>query len=476
MVLVLGPGDQPPHPDELLDYMDYRGVAEEIDLKALHSGVVDLGKQLHPSGKKGRALFLPSNLLTEHCAIFGSTGRGKTAGIIIPWIKALLRQGYSVVTIDIVGNLLDELRNEAHKLGRRFWYWDTVNYCSDSWNWLSEINPDSRADLDRSIYSLLGKPFPGQDPFFRERDERYLRTLIRIAQTIYSYKVKPRDLYRIVADPNLLLNLFRQYPKIQQYAVDIPDLLSSNLGDRNKTISSLFNKLSIFNDSQISQITESNSFLISDIDSQSTLLLIKSDFNNSGSEQLTGLMLSQLFSHVNQRFNAKTNSINSSVPLYFAIDESPRLKDKINYADLLAVARNAKVGICLAAQDISNFDTEQNSILTNCNTIISLKGNSPEIAEWLSRKMGQRKQKQTRLSQKRSWIDDWKDMDRGESLLNILFHNMSIHPVSVDIVDVPVLGNREIMHLPMGKYPAVVWNSKISSKPFLVDLDLSGRT
>ncbi|MFB8793026.1 MAG: hypothetical protein U7126_02055 [Microcoleus sp.] len=45
----------------------------------------------------------------------------------------------------------------------------------------------------------------------------------------------------------------------------------------------------------------------------------------------------------------------------------------------------------------------------------------------------------------------------------------------VDTVEVPVLGDREIMHPPVGHYPAVVLASPVTSKPFMVELDTAVR-
>jgi hypothetical protein len=36
---------------------------------------------------------------------------------------------------------------------------------------------------------------------------------------------------------------------------------------------------------------------------------------------------------------------------------------------------------------------------------------------------------------------------------------------------VPVLGEREIMHLPFGRFAAVVHSRQVSDRPFIVDLE-----
>ena len=85
--------------------MDYRGVAEEKEVQQLSQGVVSLGRYLHPNNRQGEELFLSADVLKRHCAVIGKTGVGKTEGVIVPWAIGLLKNGHSVVTVDVVGNL-----------------------------------------------------------------------------------------------------------------------------------------------------------------------------------------------------------------------------------------------------------------------------------------------------------------------------------------------------------------------------------
>ncbi|MEO0014803.1 MAG: hypothetical protein RLZZ535_3192 [Cyanobacteriota bacterium] len=108
-----------------------------------------MGRYLHSDGKLGAELFLSSGLLKRHSVVIGRTGVGKTESIIKPWAISLLKQGASVIVVDVVGNLRQELSQVTKKLGIRLWYWDSCNpEQSQSWNWLRELDLDDENQLE----------------------------------------------------------------------------------------------------------------------------------------------------------------------------------------------------------------------------------------------------------------------------------------------------------------------------------------
>ncbi|MEG4917455.1 hypothetical protein [Microcoleus sp. B7-D4] len=89
--------------------------------------------------------------------------------------------------------------------------------------------------------------------------------------------------------------------------------------------------------------------------------------------------------------------------------------------------------------------------------------------------MGKRREQQLRINQQRTLADDFRDVDSGKSFFGVVLDSMFSSATGVDTVEVPVLGDREIMHPPVGHYPAVVLASPVTSKPFMVELDTAVR-
>ena len=191
----LCPGDSPDKALGNQDAMDYRGTAMEKELGALKQSGVPIGRFLHPKGQSSAPMKLPIEMLQRGCAVIGPTGAGKTEGIVLPWITALLQQGASVVTCDVKGDLFDRLLPEAKKVGARVWYWNISDPArSMSWNWFDAIQ-DYR-DIEAATLSILGRPKPNDNqPFFYERDYRWLRALINITKQAYKHSHSRSSVY-----------------------------------------------------------------------------------------------------------------------------------------------------------------------------------------------------------------------------------------------------------------------------------------
>ncbi len=362
---VLCPGDSPEKALGNQDAMDYRGTATEKELVALKQNGVPIGRFMHPKGKPTTSLKLPVEMLQRGCAVIGPTGSGKTEGIVLPWITALLQQGASVVTCDVKGDLFDKLLPETRKLGVRLWYWNISDPArSMSWNWFEAIQ-DYR-DIEAATQSILGKPKPNDNqPFFYERDYRWLRSLINITKQAYKHTALPCYLYALLIDQNALGNLFKQSPAIQHLASDVSDMLSFSPDEHSKAVSGLLNALHLFNTPPIRHITERSDFNLNEINDAPTLLIIGAALaDGHASEVMSGMFINQMNNYVYRRLSAAQPT---TFPLYFILDEAARLKERINYEEMLSVVRSAKVGVCLASQDVSQFGEarQQSAILSN---------------------------------------------------------------------------------------------------------------
>jgi type IV secretion system protein VirD4 len=452
--LILGPGDPPPRADRIQDYWDYRGVAEERELSQLFQGTVSLGVYWHPKKGPGRPLYLPAELLYRNCAVIGPPGSGKTEGVIIPWILELLSSGYSVVTVDIKGDLLDRLYGTAQQMGVRVWYWNPADLGrSQSWNWLDEVR-DSR-DIEAAVQSILGRPRPNDpQPFFYERDYRWLRAIIGITKEVHGNQARPQMLYQLVGDQEALRDIFRKYPQVRGRAVELADLFQFSVDEHSRAVSGLLNALHLFNDPSVVKVSDRSDFRLPAIGRSPTLLVIGASLADArAAEVLSSIMLNLLFNFIYRRFSPGGSK--TPLPLYFMLDEAPRLKDRINFEEILSVARAARVGICLAMQDVAQFGDERqvSAILSNCLTVILLRGSSPAAAKYFSERLGQR-------------VDQVVVQNRYRSPFDLF----SQQGTSVQTMTVPVLKEREIMYPPFGSYCAVCQVSPVSNKPFLIDL------
>jgi type IV secretion system protein VirD4 len=448
------PGDRTPRLPPRGDVHDYRGLATTDELGPLKQGGISLGRYQPPGGQSQGQLYLPTPLLYQHAVVVGPTGSGKTAGIMEPWAMDLLRGGHSVVMVDVKGDLMRGLGQRALHQGYKVLYWDIARPDQSlAWNWLDDIK-DYR-DVEAAVASIMGRE-NANDPhlFFTKRDRRWLRALIHVVKAVYAEQAKPRDLYHLVANPGKLKDLLCRYPDITNYQDDLRDLLDFSPDEQSRAVSGLLNELHLFTVPPIEQITGHSDFRLADIDVQPTLLLIGASLADAkAAETFSGLMLSQLFNHVYRRFDQSGTGNRRSI--YFLIDEAARLKTRIDYEQVLSVARAAEVGVCLALQDVAQLGDERtaSAILTNCHTLITLRGVSAATARYTASRLGQRVVQTVDLSHHRGPMEPIGS--RGKS---------------IGTKTVPVLEEREIMHPPVQSYCALVHIPSASPKPFFVDL------
>ena len=429
---------------------------------------VSLGHYLHPKGLRGGPLFLPFKSLKKHCAVIAPSGSGKTESIIIPWTLELLHQGASVITIDVKGDLITRFGNSVQNLGCRLWYWNAGDpACSHKWNWLDEININDDRDLEAAVNSLLREePKPGSQGYdFYVRDCRWLKVFIKIAKEIKwgGGPPLPRDLYDLITDRRLVDGIFKKMPQFKSKYSEINDLLQFESDKYSRYTATLLNDLRFFSQSSrsVNYVSNGSEFLLGNIDKYPTLLVIGASLADvEQSATLSSLILNLMFNHVYRRFLGSQSRQRS---WYFMIDEAPRLKDRINFEQILSVARSADVGICLAGQDVNQFGNEHQleQLFVNCGTFITLPGCSPNTAEYFSKRLGQRGETKTNIS-----------ITEKDLFSRIVDQDWRDDPIqkTTSSVKVPVLGEREIMYPPIPNYCGVVQVRDASPKPFLIDL------
>jgi type IV secretory pathway TraG/TraD family ATPase VirD4 len=447
---VLAPGDPVPPPG--VDLLDYRGVATWNHVQRYVSRQPSLGRFLDCRNGPGPQVGIPAQLLFRHAAVIGPAGSGKTRSIIIPWIVSLLRQGCSLVTVDIKGDLLQEIHSHCQATGgptgAALWIWDYSGGPSHRWNWLSHAN-DQRS-VEAATISILGRPkLNDPQPFFYQRDVRYLRALIRLACREHGPNAQPCHLSELLTDQVLLDQALSRAAAHSPGIADLNELTLMSPDDYSRAVSGLLNALSIFRMPNVQAVSVASDIDLARIcDRPSLLVCVAPLADGILGETLSGILMSQVIMQVLGRFG------NMNRPLFLIIDEAPRLKDRIDFEQVLAVARGASVGVCLAAQDITQFgdETARTSVFTNCHTFITMPGVSPETASYFSKRLGERHVEQGQIG-------------RGPGPYMMPSYNLSRSSAMV-----PVLGQREIMHPPFGPYTGIAHVPAIAREPILIDL------
>jgi type IV secretory pathway TraG/TraD family ATPase VirD4 len=449
---VLGPGDSDPPPASSVDFYDYRGVAVYRDIVTMSDGPFSLGRYLDPRKGPQKPLGLPLEVLMRHAAVIGPTGSGKTKSILVPWIATALRQGHCVVAIDIGGDLLDDLlvhRAATGPFGAKVSKWDFTEAArSISWPWLSALDDDEA--IVAAVDAIHGRLQPNDSqPYFHQRDARILRGLIEIARET-GQAATAGELLRLLRDGSRLQQIVLNRPNLRG-STRLKDIVGKPGGDYMQVVSGVINDLEILDTPGMEKITGGSGLDLAHFFDEPQLLIIGAPIHGGRiSEASSGLLLSQVIHRLYRRFTTS-----SGCHAFLVIDEAARLRTRIPFEELLSVARRARVTVVLATQDVGQFadDHERIAILGNCATYISLPSRSKANGDYLAGRLGTRFQSSVSLTRNPSNHQSGGGLSSTRSLLQV-----------------PVLGGREILDPPWGERAAVVHSQPLSGKPFLVDL------
>jgi type IV secretory pathway TraG/TraD family ATPase VirD4 len=460
----LAPGDPAPPPTAPVDYLDYRGVAAWPEARNLTGLEFGLGAFLDLRRRRGRGpIGLPGSALNRHAVVIGPAGAGKTAGLLLPWMHAALTSGWSVVALDVKGDLREEFLvykgRHGGVPGARLRRWDfTDPRNSTSWNWLAELTDDAR--VDGAITAVLGRP-PEQsavDPYFYQRDYRTLRGLLRFARAIVPGNVTAGALIRILDDQSRLAQALVANPRAPG-AGDLAATVGFPAADYAKVISGVVTALSALDTAGVDAVTRLPKLDLEAALDDHHLLIVGAPLRGGQvSATLSSLLLNQLKQRLFERFGQARR------PVLFVIDEAAQVADRVDIAQLMEVARSARVGVVVALQDAAQLNdaNDRSSILSNAATFAMLPGASPLSVEAFCRRLGQRFERTHTLT--------------SGGPRQGLGNNLPQQTLGVEAV--PVLREREITQLPFGDRPAVVHvNARelgITTKPLLVDLYREG--
>lgn len=455
---ILAPGDPPPPPTAGGGYYDYRGV---VDWKRapgpLQNAEFPLGRLLHPSKGVRQSIALRTGDVERHVTVVGPAGSGKTRWVIVPWIVAALRAGWSVVALDVKGNLMqhvkEAVRESGQPLGLKPVVLDYTNPArSVKWNWCAELTSD-RA-VGGAVKAINGsKPPPHTAEHFFYRSEEILRGLLELtAESPNRDKTTAGRIYRVLKDQQALGRIVKANPTSQAYA-RLADLLPLYPDQYSQETATVAAKLTALANPAIEAVTNQVGFRMRDVLQSRTLVSVVARVEQDG---LMAAMLGSLF--VNQLlFSAYDRFANwTGVPVLVVLDEAARLQQLVDFESMLSLGREAGIHGLIAVQDAAQFkdENERSVIFSNSGTLVYLPHTSALSAKLLSDRLGQHPVQTSSMSVSQS-SSGW-GTQRNPSWQTQM---------------APVLGQREISSLPFGPRSAVVHASPLIDPPFLVDLE-----
>lgn len=447
---VLGPDDPPPS-DARSTYWDFRYVLLPKQVRALAQGTFPLGTVIHPQRRGPEfPIYLEWGNLEKHTAIIGPPGSGKSRLLIAPWIVQATVNGLTTINVDVKGDLAESIRDAKRTLGAkgtlRVRRWDIgAPEKSRSWNPISEVR--SVQDASQVAQALLGPVDPSSaHKFFEERDHRWLRGLLRVLAAQPGGPPHPRELYRVAVSQDYL----KQYLTgggVQTH--DVLDMVQLPKSDYSAATAGLTNRLSWLADPTFEKMlsgTGPDAITVDEILTSGGIFVVGARLSHG---ELAWASSSMLLSLLKLRTMERFGSL--ATPILWTLDEAGRYGDRINLQEMLDVLRGAGSSVCIAIQDVQHLGDEKKAIATlaSCDTVITLKGVSPATAKMIGDRLGH--VSAPVVTQSAGPNGAWQPS---------VSHQLQ-----------PMLGQAEIMNLPMTNRGALAHLRSASAVPLVIDLE-----
>ncbi len=338
----------------------------------------------------GIDLFLSDKDRCSHVQVIGTTGRGKTKSVVVPWTIRDLKRGKSVVIIDGKG---------ANDLPQEIFDWidrSEINcmryhFNLDNPDLSVKINP-LRHGSPQQITDRIFSSFEFDDPFYKSVQYDicgYLTRLIIETEGYVSFKL----LYELLTEDQKLSKILGQLSDNNPLKFKLKNYLRQPAKDRLQKIAGLISQLSPFANSEIADIVNGDSrkdtlhhLMMNSNEPKIFIFSIPTLKYQKLGHQLGKLILQELAFCVGVRENKKDNNFTS----VFLDEFSEFVYD--GFISILNKARSAKVGLHLCHQSLSDLTAISESFSQGVNTNTNIKCilglNEPETADFYARHFG----------------------------------------------------------------------------------------
>lgn len=335
-------------------------------------------------------LHLSDDLRCTHVQIIGTTGRGKTQSVVIPWTLKDLYRRKSVILIDGKGSrdVPIKLKGSIEKHKLDVWVHE---FDLDKPDMSVKINP-LKLGTPQQIVDRIFSAFEFDDPFYRAVQYDicgYLLRLIFELKEVVNFKL----LHELLTDEKILADKLKHLSDGHVLKKHLMDFLKTPSNDRMKKLAGLTSQLSPFATGEIAAFVNGGENEVSladvmDSDKPTQLLMMSIPtlkYQKIG-HQLGKLVLQDLAYCVGDREGRRFNDFCSVF-----LDEFSEFAYE-GFVSILNKARSAKVALHLSHQSMSDLSKVSPdfamSVITNTNIKCILGLNDPETADYFARHMG----------------------------------------------------------------------------------------
>jgi type IV secretory pathway TraG/TraD family ATPase VirD4 len=341
--------------------------------------------------KDGKLVWIKTKQRSMHTEIIGTTNAGKTESVILPWGIQDIQHGRGLILIDgkADSTLLDKLWAYTVKAGREK---DFKLFSLSNIEESHQFNPLIGGTAEE-ISERVFNSFEFENPYYKSLQYEVFSQIMRIFEAA---KVVPTfaKIYQAIGNPNIVEVMTRKLDdkSLKEWANGYKSLSTSDRAQRTSGLTAAISHFSqgtaacLFNAEKSSinldTALENNQIIYFQLPVMKTPFLGKS----AGRMILQCLQSAISNRHQHKKKKGKFFSV-------FLDDFTEYLYP--GFVTILNKSRSANVGVVFAHQALGDIktmgDAIANSILTNANLKIFMRGNDPDSAEYFSKVIGTQK-------------------------------------------------------------------------------------
>lgn len=353
-------------------------IGKEINDGSVYCGQTDKGEEVHIKPRQ-RGM---------HTQVIGTTNAGKTESVILPWAIQDIEQKRGLILIDGKSDksLLDKLWAYTLKAGREK---DFRLFSLSNINESHQFNP-LIGGTPEEISERIFNSFEFENPYYRSLQFEVFSQVMRIFDSAKEVPTFLR-IHQAITTPSALVALTAKCEdaSLREWAEYYRDLPANERAQRTSGLTAAISHFAFGKTANLFN-TETPDITIEDALENNLIIyfqlpVLLSPFLGKASGKM---ILQCLQSAVANRHRGKNRA-----PNFYSVfldDFSEYLYP--GFVSILNKSRSANVGVVFAHQALGDIktlgDAIANSILTNANIKVFMRGNDPESAEYFSMVIG----------------------------------------------------------------------------------------
>jgi type IV secretory pathway TraG/TraD family ATPase VirD4 len=409
---------------------------------------------------KKEKVFIKTKQRSMHTQVIGTTNAGKTESVILPWAIQDIQQGRGLILIDgkADNSLLEKLWGYAKLAGReKDFRLFSLSHLDASY----PFNPllgGSAEEITERVFNA----FEFENPYYRSLQYEVMGQIMRILEANGTTPTFQRINQLMTDMPTLQMQVDQVEDVNLRQWVQKFKLLSNS--DRDMRTSGLLSALGQFAHGKTGCLfnTDENAINLDEVLSKNQIVyfqlpVLLSPFLGKATGKL---ILQSLQAAVANRHRGRDKE-----KRFFSVfldDFSEYLYP--GFVSILNKSRSANVGIVFAHQALGDIQTLgepiANSILTNSNLKVFMRGNDPESAEYFSKVIGTEKGTKFTERQKKGLFNH---MEKSGDMSVREVEEFSVHPnsfkrelgVGQAMMLIPHDGGMKTIKIKFDRYPDV---------------------